>query len=120
MSRHAERVPGGPGAPGVGPSPAAVNVPAELPAVVAVSDGGSHLRVEEAVRHGDDGPLERQQQRPDDLEAEVPVSSSGRHQRDQVGDAQQRDDDQEGLGRLPVLPVGVRPRVRTQLANHHL
>ena len=44
----------------------------------------------------------------------------GREERDEVGHAQQRDDDEERLGRLQVLVVLRLGVVRPQLAAHHL
>ena len=44
----------------------------------------------------------------------------GREERDEVGHAEQRDDDEERLGRLQVLVVLRLGVVRPQLAAHHL
>ena len=68
----------------------------------------SHLRGEE------DGPgvLEEDE--------EVAGLVGGREERDEVGHAQQRDDDEERLGRLQVLVVLRLGVVGPQLATHHL
>ena len=68
----------------------------------------THLRGEE------DGPgvLEEDE--------EVAGLVGGREERDEVGHAQQRDDDEERLGRLQVLVVLRLGVVRPQLAAHHL
>ena len=51
---------------------------------------------------------------------EVARLVGGREQRDEVGHAEQRDDDEERLGRLEVLVVLRRGVVGPQLATHHL
>ena len=68
----------------------------------------THLRGEE------DGPgvLEEDE--------EVAGLVGGREERDEVGHAEQRDDDEERLGRLQVLVVLRLGVVRPQLAAHHL
>ena len=68
----------------------------------------THLRGEE------DGPgvLEEDE--------EVAGLVGGREERDEVGHAQQRDDDEERLGRLQVLVVLRLGVVGPQLAAHHL
>ena len=68
----------------------------------------THLRGEE------DGPgvLEEDE--------EVAGLVGGREERDEVGHAQQRDDDEERLGRLQVLVVLRLGVVGPQLATHHL
>ena len=68
----------------------------------------THLRGEE------DGPgvLEEDE--------EVAGLVGGREERDEVGHAEQRDDDEERLGRLQVLVVLRLGVVRPQLATHHL
>ena len=74
--------------------------------------------------------LERQQRGPDQLEPQVPVPPCWRDQGDEIGDAQQRYDDEQRPGRLPLLlllaAAGVAAGaaahlvVRAELANHHL
>ncbi len=56
------------------------------------------------------------------LEDLVPRLIGWRNERDDIGDAEERDDHQEGLGGLPVLLVLVEVAgpVGAQLGNHHL
>ena len=51
---------------------------------------------------------------------EVARLVGGREQRDEVRHAEQRDDDEERLGRLQMLVVLRLGVVRPQLATHHL
>ena len=72
-------------------------------------DHSAHLPVEEAVGEGDEEPLEWQQNIPDDDEncCEGWARVVWPHDGDQVCDAEQGDDDDEGLGGPQVDVLGV-------------
>ena len=97
-----------------------------LPPPVPVAQSDPHLRVEEAVQQGDEEALQEKrgglglgssaacpalpsylgadQTGPEEGEGVSQETVRGRVQQHQVGDAQQGDQHQQGLGRLVVLP----------------
>ena len=82
-----------------------------------------HLGVEEAVWEGHGEALGGQQDGAEVSKDRVGDGAGweGREDGDEVGDAQQRDDHQQGLGRPPVLVVRALPLpCGPQLGHHHV
>lgn len=88
-----------------------------------VAEDGSDFSVEEAVGKGDGKALggEEDGAQVDEEEVGGGGGVAGPEDGDDVGDAQEGDDDQEGLRRLPVLVVCGLPALPAppQLGHHH-
>ena len=99
------------------------NVAGVPPGVPVTLDHRADLAVEETVGQRDEKPLERQENIPDDDEdgGRGRAGVVGPHNGDQVGDAQQRNDDDQSLGcaQVDVLSV-VLGLVRSQFGDDDL